>query len=214
MRRLSSRLMRSLISWPRNMRDHMKDPEAGSSRQGALPPRPYPSPMSFTEETDIPGQAAGPAPASDPAGEPDPLLADLTPPQREAVLCTEGPLLVLAAAGSGKTRVITRRIAHLVRMGVPPWSILALTFTNKAAAEMRHRVGVILGGEPAIGPDGEELPPTPPRGLTVTTFHSLCARLLRRYADIAGIPGLKHDFGIYPSADQLALMKRVIAEQN
>ncbi|MFG0285432.1 MAG: ATP-dependent helicase [Phycisphaerales bacterium JB039] len=146
--------------------------------------------MGFTEETD----AAGAAPAA-----PDPLLDDLTDPQRQAVLCTEGPLLVLAAAGSGKTRVITRRIAHLVRLGVPPWSILALTFTNKAAAEMRQRVGALLSSGDA-----------PPRGLTVSTFHSLCARLLRRYADMAAIPGLKSDYSVYDSADQAALMKRVI----
>jgi len=131
----------------------------------------------------------------------DPLLADLTDPQREAVTHTEGPLLVLAAAGSGKTRVITRRIAYLVRNGIPPWSILALTFTNKAAGEMRERVLGMLGDDPS-----------PTRGLTVTTFHSLCARLLRRYAEQAELPGLKPNFTIYPAADQLALMKRVVRD--
>src|SRR6187401_905151 len=110
------------------------------------------------------------------------LFADLTPPQKEAVTCTEGPLLVLAAAGSGKTRVITRRIAYLISCGVPPWQILALTFTNKAAGEMRERVFKLLGDS------------FPGRGLTITTFHSLCARLLRRYAVPAG---LKPDFSIY-----------------
>ncbi|MCC6661431.1 MAG: UvrD-helicase domain-containing protein [Phycisphaerales bacterium] len=130
---------------------------------------------------------------------PDPLLADLTEPQRQAVLHTEGPLLVLAAAGSGKTRVITRRIAHLVRTGAPPWSILALTFTNKAAGEMRERVASLLG-EGAVA-----------RGLTVTTFHSLCARLLRRYAEAAGLGQIRGDFTIYDTADQTALVKKVLA---
>jgi DNA helicase-2/ATP-dependent DNA helicase PcrA len=131
----------------------------------------------------------------------DPLLEDLTESQREAVLHREGPALVLAAAGSGKTRVITRRIAKLIRDGEPPWSILALTFTNKAAGEMRERVEHLLGSNPRYM-----------RGLTVTTFHSLCARLLRRYAEIAKLPGLSPDYAIYDSADQVALMKRVIAD--
>lgn len=128
------------------------------------------------------------------------MFADLTAPQREAVLHTEGPLLVLAAAGSGKTRVITRRIAHLVQIGVPAWSILALTFTNKAAGEMRHRVQSLLG-------DGRQT-----RGLTVSTFHALCARLLRKYAEAAALPGLKPDFAIYDTNDQMSLLKRVIAD--
>ncbi|MCC6676283.1 MAG: UvrD-helicase domain-containing protein [Phycisphaerales bacterium] len=130
--------------------------------------------------------------------DPDSLLDGLTAPQREAVLCTEGPLLVLAAAGSGKTRVITRRIAYLVSCGVPPWSILALTFTNKAAGEMRERVHAVLGEGSART-----------RGLTVTTFHSLCARLLRRYADAAG---LKPEFTIYDSGDQASLCKKVLEQ--
>lgn len=127
-------------------------------------------------------------------------LAGLTGPQHQAVEHVEGPLLVLAAAGSGKTRVITRRIAHLIDQGVAPWSILALTFTNKAAAEMRERIATLLGDDPRLM-----------RGLTVSTFHALCARLLRRYADDAGVPGLTRDFTIYPSADQAALMKRVLS---
>lgn len=146
------------------------------------------------------------APLPDP--DRDPLLADLTDAQREAVLHTEGPLLILAAAGSGKTRVITRRIAHLVRLGVAPWRILALTFTNKAAGEMRSRVAELLGGGDADS-DARGLGP---RGLTVTTFHSLCARLLRRYAPLANLQGVKADYTIYDTADQLALMKQVIGE--
>jgi len=128
----------------------------------------------------------------------DQLLKGLTAPQAQAVRTTEGPLLVLAAAGSGKTRVITRRIAYLIGMGVPPWSILALTFTNKAAGEMRERVMSLLGDDPRHS-----------RGLTVTTFHALCARLLRRYAADAG---LKQDYTIYDAGDQATLCKRVITD--
>lgn len=147
-------------------------------------------------------------PTPDAGGAPE-ILDGLTEPQKQAVLHTEGPLLILAAAGSGKTRVITRRIAHLVDMGVPPWSILALTFTNKAAGEMRERVLHQI-----LGPDAD--PDTArhdrrTRGLTVTTFHSLCARLLRRYAEAADLPGLKPDYTIYDTSDQTSAMKRVIA---
>ncbi len=148
--------------------------------------------------------------------EDDPILDGLTEPQKQAVLHTEGPLLILAAAGSGKTRVITRRIAQIIKQGTPPWNILALTFTNKAAGEMRERVTVqICGPQPPEQhtPDGEILKrPTDPqmRGLTVTTFHSLCARLLRRYAERANIEGLKPDYTIYDSSDQMAAMKKVL----
>ncbi|MEZ6242366.1 MAG: UvrD-helicase domain-containing protein [Phycisphaerales bacterium] len=138
------------------------------------------------------------------------VLDGLTDAQRQAVTTTEGPVLVLAGPGSGKTRVITRRIAHLLSLGTPPWSILALTFTNKAASEMRLRViRQVLGadaGEEQARADRRT------RGLTITTFHSLCARLLRRYADRAQIPGLKPDYTIYDAADQGAAMKRVLKD--
>jgi len=129
------------------------------------------------------------------------LLADLTEQQAKAVRHEHGPLLILAAAGSGKTRVITRRVAWLIHRGVPGWRICALTFTNKAAGEMRERI------ERLLGPGSRAM-----RGLTVTTFHSLCARLLRRYAEVAGLPGLTPNFVIYSAPDQVALMKRVLEE--
>lgn len=130
-----------------------------------------------------------------------PLLEGLTDAQRAAASALEGPVLVLAAAGSGKTRVITRRIAYLMEQGVPAWSILALTFTNKAAAEMRERIEKVLS--PAGGESRHA------RGLVVTTFHSLCARLLRRYAEVLG---LNPDYSIYDTSDQLSLVKRLIGE--
>jgi DNA helicase-2/ATP-dependent DNA helicase PcrA len=110
----------------------------------------------------------------------------------------DGAVLVLAGPGSGKTRVITRRIAHLVASGIPAWQILALTFTNKAAAEMRSRVGQLL-------PD--DLPGR--RGLTVSTFHAFCALLLRRYGALVG---LKDGFSIYDTGDQRDAMKEAIEE--
>ncbi len=139
----------------------------------------------------------------------DPLLADLTDPQREAVLATEGPVLVLAAAGSGKTRVITRRIVHLMNRGVPPWAVLALTFPNKAAGEMRERVHALVSHAAARGGPLTRWGERAMRGLTITTFHALCARLLRRYAEPAG---LKPDYTIYDDSDQLSLVKRVVAD--
>jgi ATP-dependent DNA helicase UvrD/PcrA len=127
----------------------------------------------------------------------DSLLDDLTEPQREAVTHVDGPLLVLAGAGSGKTRVITRRVAHLVLgVGIAPWQVLAITFTNKAAGEMRQRVAGLVSERQA-------------RAITVSTFHSLCARLLRRYAEHLGVPP---NFSIYDSADQQKAMKQALAD--
>lgn len=146
-------------------------------------------------------------------GADDPLMAGLTPPQQEAVRATEGPVLVVAAAGSGKTRVITRRIAYLISLGIPSWQILALTFTNKAAAEMRERVVHMLapeGEHSEVGHSERTM-----RGLTITTFHALCARLLRRYSPFMegkGGWGIRADYTIYDSDDQVSLMKRVLEE--
>ncbi len=134
------------------------------------------------------------------------LLEGLTEPQRRAVLHSDGPMLVLAAAGSGKTRVITRRVAYLISCGVPAWSILSLTFTNKAAGEMRQRVHALL--------DPQDDHPRLLRGLTMCTFHALCARLLRRYVELAqdeGVKlGIKGDFSIYTSPDQVAAVKEIL----
>ncbi|MGL4419949.1 MAG: ATP-dependent helicase, partial [Gemmataceae bacterium] len=124
---------------------------------------------------------------------PDELLNDLTPAQRAAVTHGEGPLLILAGAGSGKTRVITRRVAHLLHTGVRPHNILAITFTNKAAGEMRHRVESLVPGN----------------RVWVSTFHSLGARLLRQYADRLGID---KNFTIYDVDDRNRLVKDAMAQ--
>jgi len=119
------------------------------------------------------------------------LLADLTPEQREAVTHVEGPLLVVAGAGSGKTRVITRRVAYLALKGIPPNRILAVTFTNKAAGEMRERIEALAGTS----------------GAWVSTFHSLCASMLRFSADDIG---LSRNFTIYDRDDQLKAVKEAM----
>ena len=126
----------------------------------------------------------------------DPILDPLNDAQREAVLHGEGPLLVLAGAGSGKTRVIVHRIAHLVRdRGIAPWHVLAVTFTNKAAGEMRERLEALLG---AVS-----------RELWVQTFHAFGARFLRYEAGRAGLaPG----FAIYDDSDQISMVKRLMGE--
>ena len=124
------------------------------------------------------------------------LLESLNPTQREAVESTEGPLLILAGAGSGKTRVLTHRIAHIIERGLAaPDEVLAITFTNKAAAEMKDRVALLVGPES--------------RKMWVSTFHALCARLLRVHAEKLGY---KREFTIYDGADQVRLVKRCIIE--
>jgi DNA helicase-2/ATP-dependent DNA helicase PcrA len=125
------------------------------------------------------------------------FLDSLNPPQREAVLYTAGPLLILAGAGSGKTRVIAHRIAHLVASGLAaPEEVLAVTFTNKAAEEMRDRVASLVGATAS--------------GMWISTFHALCARLLRREAPHVG---LSRDFVIYDASDQLAAVKQILRDQ-
>ena len=117
--------------------------------------------------------------------------------QQEAVLHTEGPLLILAGAGTGKTRVLTHRIAHLIEKGVNPYNILAITFTNKAADEMRERVDNLVG----FGADQ----------IWVSTFHSTCARILRRYADLLGY---QNNFSIYDTDDSKSAIKEIIKRLN
>src|SRR5262245_2987215 len=123
--------------------------------------------------------------------QPDEFLADLTDAQREAVTHFEGPLLILAGAGSGKTRVITRRVAYLLRQGVRPYNILAITFTNKAAGEMRQRVETLV----------------PNSRVWVSTFHSLGARLLRQYGERLN---LNRNYTIYDQNDRHRVIKAAL----
>jgi DNA helicase-2/ATP-dependent DNA helicase PcrA len=123
----------------------------------------------------------------------DPILGDINPEQRSAITHGPGPLLVVAGAGSGKTRVITRRIAHLVQEGVPPHRIVALTFTNKAAREMRERVERLVAA----------------KDLLVCTFHSFAARTLRRFAERVGFTS---EYSIYDTEDKTQLLKALIKD--
>ncbi|MDR3560037.1 MAG: DNA helicase PcrA [Negativicutes bacterium] len=126
------------------------------------------------------------------------ILDNLNPAQMEAVAHIDGPLLVIAGAGSGKTRVLTSRIAHLLRHGVPPYNILAITFTNKAAAEMKDRVYSM------VGPSA--------RDIWLSTFHAFCARFLRQ--EIDQLSGYSRSFVIYDSGDSIALIKQCLRELN
>lgn len=143
--------------------------------------------MTYDQQTLFAG-AAPAAPTID--------LAGLNPAQREAAECTRGPLLVLAGAGSGKTRVLTYRIAHMIAdEGVRPWQVLAITFTNKAAAEMRERLEALLPGGT--------------RGMWVCTFHAMCVRMLREDPELAGY---RPNFTIYDDDDSRRLVKSIMAD--
>lgn len=127
---------------------------------------------------------------------PEHLLTGLNPEQREAVTTLDGPLLVVAGPGSGKTRVLTHRIAALLATGTHPWNVLAVTFTNKAAAEMRERVGALVGHETA-------------NRMWIATFHSACVRILRSHHEEAGLP---RSFTIADSADSAKMVAEVLAQ--
>ncbi|MBE7220284.1 MAG: UvrD-helicase domain-containing protein, partial [Caulobacteraceae bacterium] len=152
-----------------------------------------PAPATQPRVSDLARPSAPPAPARDQA-----LTAGLNPEQREAVETTEGPLLVLAGAGTGKTRVLTTRLAHILETGrARPWELLAVTFTNKAAREMRERVAALAGGA------------EPPRWLG--TFHSVSAQILRRHAELVG---LKSSYTILDADDVERLLKQLIVAAN
>ena len=164
-------------------------------------PAPVPAPAN------APANASAPRPVAQPAAAPAPRprwtppavsvdLDGLNPAQREAAECTSGPLLVLAGAGSGKTRVLTYRIAHMIAdLDIRPWRILAITFTNKAAAEMRERLEALLPGGT--------------RGMWVCTFHAMCVRILREDADHLGF---KPNFTIYDDDDSKRLVKQIMSD--
>lgn len=126
------------------------------------------------------------------------LLTGLNREQQQAVKATDGPLLIMAGAGSGKTRVLTHRIAYLLaEKGVAPWNVLAITFTNKAAREMRDRIDKL------VGPEASDI--------WISTFHSMCVRILRRDIDRIGI---SRNFTILDDSDQLTVIKNILKERN
>ena len=128
----------------------------------------------------------------------DDTIKGLNPQQANAVQTVDGPMLILAGAGSGKTKVLTCRIAHLLNQGVRPYRILAITFTNKAAAEMRERVDK-MAGEAA-------------KDVWLHTFHAFCAKLLR--IEIHNLGNYTNNFAIYDTADTKSLMKQILQEMN
>ena len=121
------------------------------------------------------------------------LINGLNDKQKEAVLATDGPCLVIAGAGSGKTKVLTHKIAYDIESGIKPWNILAITFTNKAANEMKERIEKLIGDAA--------------KDLWMGTFHSICVRILRRYIDRIGY---KTDFVIFDTSDQKRLIKECL----
>ena len=124
-------------------------------------------------------------------------LDELNEPQRNAVECINGPVMIIAGAGSGKTRVLTYRIVHMIQNGIDPFNILSLTFTNKAAAEMKERIMRLVGNEA--------------KNLWMGTFHSIFARVLRIEAEKLGYPS---NFTIYDTDDAKSLIKNIVKEQN
>ncbi|MHC4996562.1 MAG: ATP-dependent helicase, partial [Planctomycetota bacterium] len=149
--------------------------------------------------TTTPDNSITPVPSIAPDSSSSALLDDLTESQQRAVTTTEGPLLVLAAAGSGKTRVITRRAAYLtLELGIAPWQVLSITFTNKAAGEMRERVTGLMTERQA-------------RAMAIGTFHAQCVRLLREFHEAAN---LKADFTIFDATDQKRAIKQALNELN
>ena len=136
-------------------------------------------------------------------------LSTLNPQQRQAVETLRGPVLILAGAGTGKTRVITFRIAHLIERGVPPGNILGVTFTNKAAREMQERVAKLLPRRPKPAPRTGGTPSPADARPTIATFHSLCVRILRQHIERLGY---KRNFVIYDEAEQLGAVKKILAQ--
>ena len=130
-------------------------------------------------------------------------LSSLNPEQRQAVRTVDGPLLILAGAGTGKTRVITSRVAYMISRGIRPQNILAVTFTNKAAREMKERVKSLVPKRRLVGEDGQTEKPT------ICTFHSLCVRILRRHITKLGY---KKNFVIYDATEQLGVVRRILSQ--